>query len=192
MATIAPTADPWPRRGQITPYSIATMPTPPVRDTTTPRWGIPAIILPGADGTPTRASYAPHGGIASNPPICQHPNRPESRPTRSARLCYIISNQRFAPMPEGLLDYIPTNPTGSGFTVLMEQIWDGELTQFYPSANDAQRVARLCGAKRLYSNTAPDGTKGNTWQFPNGDRIVIACHGGAIRQVKRRTIAGLC
>lgn len=90
--------------------------------------------------------------------------------------------------PKGLLDYIPTNPTGPSFSALMEQIWDGELTHLYPSYNDAQRVARLCGAKRLYSNTAPDGSPGATWQFPNGDRVVIACHGGAIAQVRRHTI----
>jgi len=85
-----------------------------------------------------------------------------------------------------LLDYIPIAPTGPGFAALMLEIWDGDLTRFYHTANSAEKVARLCGATRLYGNPI-GGEPGNTWRFPNGDKVLIATHGGAIRQVKSRT-----
>lgn len=56
-------------------------------------------------------------------------------------------------------------------------------TPLYTTQRNARVVARSMGARRCWANKVASDIPGYTYELPNGERVVIAIDGSAIREI---------
>lgn len=78
----------------------------------------------------------------------------------------------------------PKIENGRDFETTMVRIWDGDLSHLYYEWHNARKAAEACNAVRLWAFRT-GAEPGYAYQFPDGSRVAIATHGGAVTQINR-------